>query len=696
MIKSCFDNNQCCIAEAPCGTGKSFAYLIPAIVNAINKNQKTVVATANIFLQEQLYEIDLPFLQSVVDSDFSYCLIKGRSNYVCKLSLDKMNELNDRYTKKLRSEDKSMADKLLKWANETTTGDKSEFDHEPPPYVWELFSVSDEDCVHKHCEHYDTCFSQRARKAAKDCDIIVCNYHILLFDLKRKKDLGIDDNSNGILPQFNCLVLDEAHKLEEISRNFFGEEVSEYSCRRVLKSLEGLGSDVKWLEKKLRDLEAKVFLQDYEEDEDHKEVINRLYTYDEASKLAEKGKKLHAKLTKSYVELFQNIKKYYEAHAKDYVRTKEKNIVGIANVCNDLDYACDILKEWAFFLDKVQKKGDAQLFRQRKREAFELGKRIRKLVEQSDNGFVYWIEASKDRPTKIQGTPIEVSEYLNKYIWTPIDSSILVSGTIATGNSLKPEELINEEIKYRALLDRFSFNINALGLNERNPNMFICESPFDFGQNCALVICQNFPKPQKEEQAYRETFLAEIQKAVIDAGGGALILFTSYDHMEYFFNNCDLLKSKFNVFAQVFSQINRKTLVNHFKKDPNSVLLGAASFWEGLDVPGDALRLLVIDKMPFPNKSQDPFLDAMESKNKEFFKEEYLPRALIRLKQGVGRLIRKKTDRGMIVIADSRCYPGHSPYANNVFKTMPPMRYAPHLGVVKPYFDDLNMQGKSS
>ena len=205
-----------------------------------------------------------------------------------------------------------------------------------------------------------------------------------------------------------------------------------------------------------------------------------------------------------------------------------------------------------------------------------------------------------------------------------------------------------------------------------------------------MVICKDFPKPQKEEQAYRESFLRDIQQAIIDAGGGALVLFTSYDHMEFFYNNCDQLKSKFDVYAQVYSQINRKTLVKHFKHNTNSVLLGAASFWEGLDVQGDALQLLVIDKMPFPNKSQDPFLDAMQSKNKDFFETEYLPRAIIRMKQGVGRLIRSKQDKGMVIIADSRLFPGASPYASKVFGAMPQMRYAPQLGVVKNYFDNLN------
>ena len=689
MIATSINQGKNLIAEAPCGTGKSFAYLVPAIMQTMNTEKKVVIATANIFLQEQLAEKDLPFLQGVFGCGFDYALVKGKNNYLCNMKHEEFMELPEKFLGSLRETDREMAEALADWAEMTNTGDKSEFPQEPSPATWEIFSITDDDCLNNRCPFYLDCHAQKSREKAKTANIIVCNYHILLLDLKLKAT-----GKPGFLPAYDSIILDEAHRLEEIARSFFGQDVSEYSCRRTLAALEEIAGWKTKLNKEYKAAQKTAFLGLYEGNESPQTVKEQMVKLDSMMELCVDVAKLRKSIEKLNTDMFTGIKAYYDRNKFGYVRTKEKDIVAYQDLTNKLHDAGKALLEWCFYMvARNESPKDSERFRKRSDECQELAKKIEAIISQQEEGFVYWIEAGFNKPTKIYSKPIEVNSSLEEMLWNRYPSTVLVSGTIAVGGPLTAEERkVVADGNNGPLTQRFAFSMDHLGLPAQRTDMYICDSPFDYKSNCALVIVNDWPVPQKQEQEYREVFLTQVQKSIIDADGGALVLFTSYDHMKYFFDNCTEIQKHYNVYAQKLSMISRKNLIQKFKEDEKSVLLGAASFWEGLDVPGMALKLLVIDKLPFPNKMQDPFLDALDEIKDNAFAEDYLPRAIIRLKQGFGRLIRNKDDKGLVVLADSRCNPSgpnRKNYSGLVKSSFPNMRWANNTSVVKDYFKSI-------
>lgn len=684
IIESGFCDNTHLIAEAPCGIGKSFAYLVPAIKFALKNNETIIIATANILLQEQLFEKDIPNIVNLFNTLYpeqptTYSLIKGMNNYICSLKYDKFLEDEKKIFRNLRVEEIKAIDRIGKWADKTINGDKSELEEELPEHIWDLFSANDEECIQKFCPYcINGCYSKMAKTKAQKSKIIVCNYHILFLDAKLKLI-----NKSGILPSYNYLIMDEAHHIESIAREFLGETVSENSCYKIITGLDAIAKQKKPIKKRLESIEIKCFIGEFADQHDQSNSIKKLPLYDSADKTINIAIKLSKKLKETNIEFFKNIKQYYIDQKKEYIRTKEKNIVDHKPIVKALADAKQVLESWSCFLFadtlllEAKKKCESGMFRKKSELAEKISNQISKIIEQENEDYVYWIECREKKPIKIISRPVFVKDYLKKTFWDDKNSAILVSGTMATGTANLTEQ--NAQ-------DAFKFNMDTLGLDSSQTKTFICESPFDYMNNCALVICQTFPKPYKEEKGYRELFLSQMQQAILHCDGGALVLFTSYDHLKFFFDNCDEIKKKFKVYAQYFSNINRKNLVKIFKEDANSVLLGTSSFWEGLDVPGHALRLLIIDKIPFPNKNQDPVLDAMADYNENFFNEEYLPRAILKLKQGYGRLLRNQNDKGMIILADPRGYPGQTSYSTKIFNSFPTMRYANNLDVVNPYF----------
>jgi ATP-dependent DNA helicase DinG len=696
-ILTCFQERRHFIGEAPCGTGKSFGYLGPAFATiamdpafkeiqeeydyedeadgdpdkekreASKDETRIVVATAKISLQEQLMKKDLPTMASVFSGKpIKYCLIKGRNNFLChdKLEQAQMNGLvND--MKDLR--EKEIVRNVFRWAEHTIDGDKSQaftlkdgkrFTFNIPDNIWENFAVSDDDCKKKGCEFYNRCFTKKNRKEAHKSDIIVANYHIVLIDLFIKYKGG-----RGILPPYRRVVFDEAHNLEEIAREFFGKEVSNYSIRRIIAALKEMQKPVP-KSAKAKELEKQVSAH-----------VQRLETENKT--------------------FFSDVEKYHQKQQPNYIRTKEADIVEFAGITNALSDAAYLLNEYGHSFVERDDEAYGGRFIDRADEGKDLAERIEKIIKMEDDAFAYWIDVQKSRKTensivKLKMQPVYVNEMLKAVLWDRLDSAILVSATLAEGGELRPEELFNAQTKEMALNQRFGFVIKNLGLDPVATKKFICPSPFDFQSNCALVIPQEFPEPVYQNQAeFRKVFLEKIQDAIIHAGGRALVLFTSHAALKDFYENCHKLKKHFKVYAQGLSEENKAELVDIFKQNESSVLLGTASYWEGIDCPGDTLSLCVVEKLPFAPMN-DPLLDALKEKDpRNFWEKEYEPRTIIKFKQGIGRLIRTKTDRGLLVVADKRAYPGSGckRYSYKVYHSIPSMPYANNIDAVKQYFD---------
>lgn len=645
QISKCLNNDLNLIAEAPTGTGKSYAYLIPSILKAKSTNSKVVIATSNIALQEQLITKDLPFIQNMLgkECEFTFALAKGRSNFVCLDAVEEVKRIS-LWNKVSASESKNVK-KLIEWSSNTSSGDKSDLDFEPHPLIWDKFSVGNEDCRKGLCSFKDVCFANKAKANFMEADIIVCNYHLLLIDMHLKH---ISDGFAAILPPFDYLICDEAHNLELVARETFSSEVKPRAISRITATLEKVEKQNK-------------------------------------NPYKDKNKELLSVTLKQESEIFfNNVIEYYK-NQKNYIRSQEKDFVSYKEICLALFKAAKFLEDYG---DELCEKGheDGELLKSRASEAMKLKNAIEMNIGQPDENYAYWIQYSehpKGFNVSLNNKPIYVRDYLKTECWHSLKSVILLSATMTISqenNHTSYEEYLN---------DSFKFMINTLGLNE-DIEKFICTSPFNFNEQCGLIVPDNIPIPlYDKESQYKEEFLKSSKEAIKITNGKAMILFTSYNHLNYFYENIKDLRKKYKVLAQGIGEINRTQMIKEFKEDKNSILLGTSSFWEGIDVPGEALSLLIIDKIPFPNIKQDPVLDAMQEKNSDtFFNEEYLPRAILTLKQGIGRLIRTKTDKGCIIIGDKRIIPGCKNYSYKFLNTLPQMPFSNNIESLKYFFKE--------
>jgi ATP-dependent DNA helicase DinG len=617
-IDNCFSVNKFLIAEAPCGVGKTFSYLVPAIL----KKQKIVIATANITLQEQLVKKDLPFLQEILeekDIKFKFSLVKGRGNYLCH---DKVEAYDEDKTRLDSKEDTVIAETIRDWFKYTDTGDKSELEFDPPRNVWELFSITENDCKGKKCKFLPQCFFNKKKTEYFEADILVCNYNILILDAIIK---NLTDGKKTLLGHFDYLVCDEAHNIEGIARDSFSEEFKQSSIKKIIGAIGSLKDHLKG---------------DY-------------YNNAEKKDCEEICKNLEIKSN----NFFSSIKNYRDKFKDtDYLRTKEKNIVPYQDLYNELLSSSNFFKKAAISLERAGS-DQTEIYAKFHNTSMELAEILRKNIEQKDDNYAYWISkvtTKKGDYYSLVNKPVYIGPYLKNLIWDQIESGIFLSATLAFGKG------------------NFSFMKNAIGLNGLDIEEFMCDSPFDFKSQCGLIVPKGIEVPTPEnDKDFKLNFLEKTQDAIELSKGRAMVLFTSYSHLNYFYENCHRIKKKYKVISQGSGELNRTRMIEEFKEDNSSVLLGTSSFWEGVDVQGDALSLLIIDKLPFPNIKQDPVLDSMQEKNKSFFMEEYLPRAIIMLKQGFGRLIRSKEDKGCVVIFDKRIMPNVKNYSRTFLQSLP-------------------------
>lgn len=592
-IDKIIKNKKHLMVEAPTGTGKSIAYTVPTIFNIKKEKQKAVIVTANIALQEQLIQKDLPQMASMLPWPFTFSLIKGRNNYLCLNKLDKAAKesiLNKNHYRE------KQFDKLDKWSDETETGDKNELDFIPDSQVWELFSSTSDECLHRDCLYKNECFCSKAYKAAHASDIIVCNYHILCAHLLVGEEI--------ILPKFKIIILDEAHKAADIARDFFEWKVSIYALRGAFRML-GATQKEEYLE------DAKLFFAD-------------LVKYKKSPEYKRRILKKNIVNTSKIISLLEATKLIYKRALEELI--PDNGIVHDEK-------------------DKIQVKD--------LKDAYEKCntyiRRIQKAMDLEDSNAVYYITDSGQLCCKL----IIVGDIIDKYLFSKMDTVICTSATLAVNKSFK---FITEEI----------------GLN--NAQELIVQTPFDFYNQCSLVLPENMPDPRNKE--YLNFVIENFSKIVKYTKGSCLGLFTSYKNLDATFDNIDC--SQYTLLKQ--GQAPRTTLVQQFKQNTNSVLLGTESFWSGIDVPGDSLICVIIDKLPFQNLD-DPILDAIMERRDNAFINYYVPKAVITFKQGVGRLIRRKNDYGVIVILDPRILTKN--YGHYFKNSIPKMLYTDNVNDIE-------------
>ncbi len=615
------------VSEAPVGTGKSLAYLTPAILALNGEQSRIIVVTSGITLQEQLINKDLPFLQSTLGKHFTFGLVKGMNNFLCRYEFEEAQRTKTLYSGNSRDQDEARA--IESWAATTKTGDRTSLPIVPQPHMWERVSTSTDQCLGDVCPKRDVCHALKARKQAAESNIIVCNYHIFLADLKIRME---SNGSAGILPTAKAIILDEAHKLPEISRDFFGFSLGMSAFSNVRRRLKRLGYD-----------------PNYDRENIHT--------------LAE--------------EFFEGLHKYMSSYSyKAYLRAPKpvSSTALIAGINNVTKFYARELNTTVSSLESMNASSlteDQRALRKLTLRMVEISNQIQSAMNLSRENTVFSLEDSTPKPTKSKPRPtpmarivarvIDVSTILGNQLFAKKTPIILTSATIRVNNS-------------------FEFYNKDVGLQK--PRELAVGSPFNYQKQCFCIIPDGMPDPK--DPGYQTAVNEKIVEFTKITNGRTLGLFTSYKSMQSAYET--LIKAtKHRVLKQ--GDMPNDQLITEFKRDVHSILLGTHSFWEGVDVPGEACSAVIIDKLPFKHMD-DPLTAYHKDTSKKFFDNHYIPNSVIMFRQGIGRLIRTATDRGILVILDPRVITQR--YGSTFLDSMPKMYWSPESQHAQQFMDGMD------
>ena len=616
-IAEAFEGREVLLAEAGTGTGKTFAYLVPALLSGM----KTIISTGTRALQDQLFHRDLPRVRNALGTGLKSALLKGRANYLCKYRLQQAKG-EPRFTTR---EQISQFQRVVAWSGRTQFGDMAELDALPEdsPLLPMVTSTTD-NCLGSECPFWEECFVVQARQRAQSADIVVVNHHLLLADLALKQE-GFGE----ILPGAQAFVIDEAHQLPELAANFFGEgfgmrQLQELArdclaeCKDIAGALATLQPPVRALEQALRELRAGM------------EGLPNRGTQVRALGKAE----VRAGFDALEVALSQLI----------------VAVVAMADASLGIDACAARAKDTSTRLARwLGSDADPDSGRV---VGVEDGK------PQSDTD-VLWYELTL-RGFRCQRTPLDVSGPLREHREKSHAAWVFTSATLAVGGD---------------------FAHLALRLGLQDPPTLLQPSPFDWPKQALCYLPPNLPEPAS--RGYGTALIAALYPVLQASNGRAFLLFASHRALREAAET--LRDAPWPLFVQ--GEAPRATLLQRFRESGNGVLLGSASFREGVDVVGDALSVVVIDKLPFAAPDDPVFearLEAIRRDGGNPFRDEQLPQAVIALKQGVGRLIRSETDRGVLVLCDPRLV--GKPYGKIFLDSLPPFARTRDVQDVQAFF----------
>ncbi|GAB2501760.1 ATP-dependent DNA helicase [Lysobacter humi (ex Lee et al. 2017)] len=634
-IADAFDQRATLLAEAGTGTGKTFAYLVPTLLSG----KKTIISTGTRALQDQLYHRDLPRVRTALGAGHTSALLKGRANYLCvyRMRVAQGGTLQPGVPGEARfgsREQVAQFQRIVAWAGRTRMGDLAELDDLPEdsPVFAQVTSTA-ENCLGTECPFFSECFVVQARQRAQAADVVVVNHHLLLADLALKQE-GFGE----ILPGAEAFVIDEAHQLPELAAQFFGESLS-------ARPLVELARDA--LHEARAVTAAQVAVQDPARDLEHRVRALRIAMDD----LPVRGTRRRAAEAPGVEDAFEAL--------DESLAMLENALRPLSSASPGLDACLARATEFRSRLDRWRNEAEFDEPPVDDTDADDEVDAVAPRKRRADAGSVLWYELTA-RGFRLSRTPLDVSGPLAQHRTRSQAAWVFTSATLAVGG-------------------RFEHFSIKLGLWQ--PQTMLAPSPFDWRTQALCYVPPGMPDPGSRDYSHA---VVDAVRPVLEASGGrAFLLFASHRALR---ETAELLKGgPWPLFVQ--GEAPRGVLLERFRASGNGVLLGAASFREGVDVAGDALSVVVIDKLPFAAPDDPVFearLDAIRRNGGVPFRDEQLPQAVIALKQGVGRLIRTETDRGVLVLCDPRLTSRQ--YGAVFFNSMPPFPRTRSVDDVRRFF----------
>lgn len=584
-----FEEKKHLIVEAGTGTGKTLAYLVPAIAAALGQKKRIIISTGTKNLQEQLMEKDIPFLQKVMPKKFAAAYMKGRSNYACLYRVAKAE--NQPILEGVDEVDSF--EEVRHWARESQTGDRAELVNLPENIsFWSRINAKSEICLGQKCPDFEPCFVTRMRARAEDADIVIVNHHLFF------ADLNIRGNEYGrVLPDYSAVIFDEAHLIEDIAADYFGFQISTFQIDELARDADNLPITDAIATREITKLSARI-----------------IGLADQFWARFVQGRGQDGR--------FPLLPNAFAQKVRDEIQPTP-------------------LGEAYFALDSALERMETaiDIYAEKMTEAESLVRRVRQtrfdldfVCSQAEKNYVYWLER-RGRGMFLRASPIDVSQLLQEKLFDKLETVVMTSATLSSNG-------------------KFDFIKDRLGLDTAKTDTMLAPSSFDYQKQAIIYLPKAMPEPRAPE--FNQIAASEIIKLLNVTNGRAFVLSTSLSAMNALY---ELVSMRVNFPCLVQGSMSKAGLLERFRKTPNAVLFATSSFWQGVDVQGEQLSCVIIDKLPFAVPT-DPIVAARtrfidENGGKSFF-DYSVPNAVITLKQGIGRLIRSSTDRGVIALLDSR------------------------------------------
>ncbi|HEX3558762.1 MAG TPA: ATP-dependent DNA helicase [Pyrinomonadaceae bacterium] len=633
-----FEEGRHLIVEAGTGTGKTLAYLVPAIAAAVARGGRVVVSTGTKNLQEQLMEKDIPFLQRVLPKKFTAAYMKGRTNYVC------LNRVKRAETTPILDglQDVDHFEEVRHWSRESETGDRAELTELPENLsFWRHIDARSEICTGQKCSDYDACYITRMRQRASDADIVIVNHHLFFADLAlRGGEYG------QVIPDYSAVIFDEAHQVEDVAAEYFGAQVSNYQIEDMLRDLQMLP-------------------------------------------VTDSG--LNRELTRASSRVARFAEQFWMGFARERAEEGRSSLVPgtFARKSRGGEIEATPLGDAYLKLDGAlrQMETTLDLVREKPPEIENLLRRIREtrfnlefIVAGDDRRYVYWVER-RGRGTFLRASPIDVSTLLQDKLFDRVETVVLTSATLASAGNFdfirRRLGLADAELKADA--EEVAASSPAAGKTDE----LIAPSGYNYEEQAVLYLPPRMPEPRSPQWIERAS--EEVVELLNVSQGRAFVLSTSLSGMRALYERVAPAVD-FPCFVQ--GSASKAGVLERFRATPHAVLFATASFWQGVDVRGEQLSCVIIDKLPFAVPT-DPVVAArqrfIEEQGGSSFYEYSVPQAIITLKQGLGRLIRGATDRGLLAVLDPRLRTAG--YGRLFLASLPPCRITSDLEEAAGVFD---------